>query len=68
MAWITAVLIAVSALLLPAAQAQGRRQPTPPASKPTVYNPDLSSCQPDNLRAGFQRQLQPYADQGEAVL
>jgi hypothetical protein len=48
--------------------AQGRNQPAPPASKPTFYNPDPATCQPEAIRSGFARQLQPYADQSEAVL
>lgn len=48
--------------------AQGRNQPAPPASKPTLYNPDPQTCQVDNVRSAFQHQLSPYADQSATVL
>jgi hypothetical protein len=48
--------------------AQGRAQPPPPASRPVYYDPDPLTCQPATIRSGFERQLQPYADQSEAVL
>lgn len=47
---------------------QGRTMPPPPASRPTLYDPDAMTCEPDRIRSGFQRQLQPYADQSPAVL
>jgi hypothetical protein len=48
--------------------AQGRAKPPPPASRPVYYDPDPLTCQPAIIRSGFERQLQPYADQSEAVL
>ena len=47
---------------------QGRKQPPTPASRPTVYDPDLSTCNQELIRTAFHQQLQPFADQGEAVL
>jgi hypothetical protein len=48
--------------------AQGRAKPPPPASRPVYYDPDPLTCQPASIRSGFERQLEPYADQSEAVL
>ena len=48
--------------------AQARNQPPRPASQPTIYDPAPATCQADNIRQGFARQLEPYADQPEAVL
>ena len=64
-----AVLLAWACISLACgtATAQGRNQPAPPASRPTVYDPDPNTCQPDAIRRGFARQLEPYADQSEAV-
>lgn len=50
------------------ARCQGRRQPEPPAPRPTLYDPDRSTCDPQRIRSAFQHQLQPYADQSAAVL
>ena len=47
---------------------QGRQQPPTPESRPTVYDPDLSTCNQELIRAAFHQQLQPFADQSEAVL
>ena len=57
-----------SALLASPASSQGRRQPEPPASRPTFYDPDRTTCEVERIRTAFQRQLQPYADQSPAVL
>lgn len=57
-----------SALLASPAWSQGRRQPEPPASRPTLYDPDRTTCDVERIRIAFQRQLQPYADQSPAVL
>lgn len=43
-------------------------RPPPPASRPTIYNPDASTCKPELITAGFQQQLKPFADQPPAVL
>jgi len=48
--------------------AQGRQQSPPPASSQTLYDPDLSTCDSERIRTAFQQQLQPFADQGDAVL
>lgn len=50
------------------ARAQGRPQPQPPPSRPSLYDPDPTTCQPEAIRSGFARQLEPYADQSEPVL
>lgn len=50
-----------------AAFGQGMEPATPPA-RPTHYDPDPITCQPDVIRSGFERQLQPFADQSPAVL
>ena len=65
-ALLTALSLGLASSLL--APARGRDLPAPPASRPTVYDPDLLTCQPATIRTGFARQLQPYADQSEAVL
>ncbi|MFQ6537234.1 MULTISPECIES: hypothetical protein [Aphanothece] len=49
-------------------QAQGRRAPALPASKPTIYDPDPLTCQPATIREAFERQLEPYASQSPTVL
>ena len=48
--------------------AQARNQPPGPASRPTVYDPAPTTCQADNIRKAFARQLEPFADQPETVL
>ena len=48
--------------------AQGRQQPPPPASRQMLYDPDLSTCDSERIRTAFEQQLQPFADQGDAVL
>jgi hypothetical protein len=57
-----------SALLAPVAWSQGRRQPDPPPSRPTTYDPDRTTCDVERIRTAFQQHLQPYADQSAAVL
>lgn len=57
-----------SALLASPAWSQDRRQPEPPTSRPTLYDPDRTTCDVELIRTAFQRQLQPYADQNPAVL
>lgn len=69
--WVIRPLLAValgSALLAPVAWSQGRRQPEPPPSRPTLYDPDRTTCDVERIRRAFQQQLQPYADQSPAVL
>jgi hypothetical protein len=46
----------------------GRQQPAPPSSPPTRYDPDRTTCEPERIRSAFQQQLQPYADQSDAVI
>ena len=48
--------------------AQARQQSPPPASRQTLYDPDLSTCDSERIRTAFQQQLQPFSDQGDAVL
>ncbi|MCP9941355.1 MULTISPECIES: hypothetical protein [Synechococcales] len=48
-------------------------EPGPPPtgtapSRPTVYDPDRTTCDAERIRTAFQQQLQPYADQSPAVL
>lgn len=57
-----------SVLLVPPTWSQGRRQPDPPASLPTTYDPDRTTCDVERIRTAFQQQLRPYADQSEVVL
>ena len=57
-----------SALLAPPASSQGRRQPEPPASRPSHYDPDRTTCDVERIRTAFQQQLRPYADQSQVVL
>jgi hypothetical protein len=63
-------LVVIQLLWLPPGQvlAQGRQQPPPPASRPTLYDPDPLTCQADSIRKEFERQLAPFADQSPAVL
>lgn len=63
------LLLAVAAawLSLRAASAQPSR-PDPPRSPVIHYQPDTQGCRPEAIEAGFRRQLQPFADQSEAVL
>ena len=63
----------VASLLVPlgameASAGLGRQQPAPPSSPPTRYDPDRTTCEPERIRSAFQQQLQPYADQSEAVI
>lgn len=67
-AWLPLLVAACCTQLCLSVAAQARNQPPPPASRPTIYDPDPKTCQPDNIRRAFARQLAPYADQGEAVL
>lgn len=66
--WLPLLVVACCIQLCCSLAAQARNQPPPPASRPTIYDADPKTCQPDNIRRGFARQLEPYADQGEAVL
>ena len=64
-----AVLFGTGSSVLGAAEAlAGPYRPPPPASRPKVYDPDATTCQPEQISAGFERQLRPYADQPAAVL
>ncbi|MCP9889727.1 hypothetical protein KBY57_01475 [Cyanobium sp. Aljojuca 7D2] len=50
-----------------------RLEPGPPPtgtapSRPTLYDPDRTTCDVERIRRAFQQQLQPYADQSPAVL
>jgi hypothetical protein len=49
-----------------AAPAEGRAIPQP--TRVERFNPDQQTCQPQRLKASFATQLQPWADQPEAVL
>ena len=73
--WVSGARIAlIASLTMQAALAgspvlaQNRQQPPPPASRPTLYDPDLSTCDSERIRTAFKQQLQPFADQGDAVL
>ena len=61
-------MVLCTALLAPPAWSQGRRQPELPPSRPTLYDPDRTTCDMELIRTAFQQQLQPYADQSPAVL
>ena len=62
-------ICAVIAALIPLqAHAQGRNQPVLPQVRPQVYDPDPGSCVAERMRMSFQRQLEPFQDQSEAVL
>ncbi len=52
---------------LRAAIGQGR-QPAIPPSRPALYDPDRTTCEPERIRQAFQQQLQPFADQSDAVI
>lgn len=67
LSWLACGLAVVIAEPAPGV-AQGRAKPPPPASRPVYYDPDPLTCQPASIRSGFERQLEPYADQSEAVL
>jgi len=47
---------------------QGRPPVVLPQGRPQVFDPDPGSCVAEKMRATFQRQLEPFQDQGEAVL
>ncbi len=53
-------------LPLPTDAQPSRPQPPPPRTQ--HYDPDASTCKPEQLESGFRRQLLPWADQSEAVL
>ena len=55
---------------LPGSMARGqeRAMPAPPASRPTLYNPDLGTCRPEVIRQAFRSHLQPFGDQPPAVM
>jgi hypothetical protein len=65
--WLSPLGLAVLMLGQPS-WSQGRQQPDPPASRPTLYDADRTTCNPETIRSAFQQQLQPYADQSAAVL
>ena len=73
--WVSGARIAlIASLTMQAALAacpvlaQARQQPPPPATRPTLYDPDMSTCDSERIRTAFKQQLQPFADQGDAVL
>lgn len=51
----------------PRARSEAAPQACPPSSRPSHYDADLSTCQPQVIRSGFQRQLEPFADQAKAL-
>ena len=57
------MLIAPASLAVPAGGIS-----TPQPTRVERFNPDQQVCQPLAIRAGFTRQLQPWADQPPAVL
>lgn len=50
----------------PAVAQPSRPQPPPPPTQ--RYDPDASTCRPEELEGAHRRQLLPWADQSEAVL
>ena len=56
------------AALVPAAVAQGRPVPPPPAAPVQIYRPDLATCQPQNLVVAQRRHLKQFATQPPEVL
>lgn len=50
----------------PAAFAQPQR-PAPPTSVPQTFPVNPEVCRSDRIRSAWERQLQPWADQSEAV-
>ena len=42
-------------------------KPSRPPGKPTIYQPDQQTCQVSTITEAYQRHLQPFADQPEAV-
>ncbi|MFM7674058.1 MAG: hypothetical protein ACKO5F_00345 [Synechococcus sp.] len=62
---LSAVLLG-AALLAPQALAQPAKPP-PPASRPTIYEPDQATCRPEAIATAFQQHLAPFADQPESV-
>jgi hypothetical protein len=63
----TALVIgALPHLSIPAALAQPAKPP-PPASKPTIYQPDQVTCRPTTLEEAYRLHLAPFADQPETV-
>ncbi|WP_411867955.1 hypothetical protein [Vulcanococcus limneticus] len=43
------------------------RRPAPPASRVERFDPDASTCQPENLLRGYRNQLTQFADQPPAA-
>ncbi len=52
--------------MAPGALAQPAKPP-PPASQPTIYQPDEATCRPEAIQRAFQLHLAPFADQPESV-
>ena len=44
------------------------KMPPLPASPVQTFQPDLATCQPENLLRGYRQQLAAYADQPPAVV
>ncbi len=44
------------------------KMPPPPASPVQTFQPDLATCQPEQLLRGYRQQLAAYADQPPAVV
>lgn len=58
------ILVLVGGAAAGSAQPQ---RPAPPQSVPQTYPVNPEVCQADRIRSAWQRQLQPWADQTEAV-
>jgi hypothetical protein len=64
-------LMALGCLTAPIPPTPTRAQPSRPQPPPPPiqrFDPDASTCRPEELENGFRRQLLPWADQSEAVL
>ncbi|MFM7086337.1 MAG: hypothetical protein ACKOXO_05010 [Cyanobium sp.] len=55
-------------VLPPALAIPAERRPAPPPAPVEHYDPDPQICRPQAIRQAFERQLQPWSDQPEAVL
>lgn len=56
-----------AALAKPPPDPEADRRPDPPASRVERFDPDVSTCRPENLLRGYRNQLALFADQPPAA-
>lgn len=62
------LLFALLPALPPVLAIPPERRPAPPPAPVEHYDPDPSICRPQAIRNAFQKQLQPWSEQPQAVL